>query len=173
MDDEAGDMRLPHMRSGEAAVDSAALLALGVRQWHLEGLADDPRLQQIRDEHGMAYADVVTVSPDTLAGYEEKLAMFFAEHMHDDDEIRFLLEGRGYFDVRDRQDRWVRVELEAGDMISLPAGIYHRFTVDSSNYAKAMRLFVGEPVWTAHNRPADEREARKAYAATYAATAKA
>lgn len=26
-----------------------------------------------------------------------------------------------------------------------------------------MRLFVGEPVWTAYNRPADEHEARKIY----------
>lgn len=33
------------------------------------------------------------------------------------------------------------------------------------NYVKAMRLFVGEPVWTAHNRPADHVEARGQYLA--------
>jgi len=166
MDEEGGDQRLPHERTPPAPVDAAVLLALGVRQWHLPGGAEDPALAQVREEHGMAYADVVTVSP-ALEAYEEKLAMFYAEHMHDDDEIRLLLEGSGYFDVRDAADRWVRIELLAGDMISLPAGIYHRFTVDQTNYAKAMRLFVGEPVWTAHGRPADERPARKAYAAAH------
>lgn len=31
-----------------------------------------------------------------------------------------------------------------------------------------MRLFTGEPVWTPHNRPADNMEARKNYVAQQA-----
>lgn len=61
----------------------------------------------------------------------------------------------GFFDLRDREDAWIRVACRAGDMIVLPAGSFHRFTLDEGNYIRAMRLFVGAPVWTPINRGGD------------------
>ncbi|ELW62331.1 1,2-dihydroxy-3-keto-5-methylthiopentene dioxygenase [Tupaia chinensis] len=132
---------------------------------------NDPELEAIRRDRGYSWMDIVTICKDQLPGYEDKIKMFYEEHLHLDEEIRYILDGSGYFDVRDQEDKWIRISMEKGDMITLPAGIYHRFTLDEKNYVKAMRLFVGEPVWTAHNRPADHFEARERYVKFLAQTA--
>ena len=80
-----------------------------------------------------------------------------------------------YFDVRDGDDNWIRISLEVGDMIILPVGIYHRFTCDAKNYIKALRLFVGEPIWTPYNRDEineKENNSRLKYVTTFLTSSK-
>eukprot|EP00884_Botryococcus_braunii_P000073 jgi/Botrbrau1/10066/Bobra.0355s0021.1 len=168
MDESEEDQRLPHKLSPNKPASVAKLRSLGVLSWRLDADAfeTDPRLQAIRDVRGYNYQDIIRVSKDTLPGYEEKIKSFYEEHIHRDEEIRYVLEGSGYFDVRDENDAWIRIACKKGDMIVLPEGIYHRFTLDEANYIKAMRLFVGEPVWTPFNRPQEggpAAESRKKY----------
>jgi 1,2-dihydroxy-3-keto-5-methylthiopentene dioxygenase len=167
---DSDDQRLPRKREGDSAVTLDHLAKLGVLHWsNIQG-TNDPKLDQIREERGYTYFDIINVCPDKLPDYENKIKSFFREHIHYDEEIRYCVEGNGYFDVRDFDDSWIRVALEAGDIIILPEGIYHRFTCDDRNYIQAMRLFVGEPVWTPYNR--DEIDdlknaSRKKYVETF------
>ncbi|XP_062863122.1 acireductone dioxygenase [Trichomycterus rosablanca] len=165
MDESTDDQRLHHKLQPDQPVSLEELKEVGVLYWKLNAdiYEDDPALQKIRKERGYSYMDIITIHPDKLPNYEDKLKMFYEEHLHLDDEIRYILEGRAYFDVRDKNDRWIRIAMAKGDLITLPAGIYHRFTLDETNYTKAMRLFVGEPVWKAYNRPADDFEIRQQY----------
>ncbi|XP_040848702.1 1,2-dihydroxy-3-keto-5-methylthiopentene dioxygenase [Ochotona curzoniae] len=165
MDDSPDDPRQPHRLEPSSPVGLEQLRQLGMLYWKLDAdkYEDDPQLEEIRRERNYSWMDIITVCKDKLPDFEQKLKMFYEEHLHLHEEIRYVLEGSGYFDVRDKDDKWIRISMEKGDMITLPAGIYHRFTLDEKNYVKAMRLFVGQPVWTAYNRPADHFEARTQY----------
>ncbi|XP_024400473.1 acireductone dioxygenase 3 isoform X2 [Physcomitrium patens] len=165
MDDSAEDQRMPHHRNPPEYVSLKKLAELGILHWVLDAdnYETDPDLKHIRKERGYSYEDFVDVSPEALPNYETKIKNFYEEHIHTDEEIRYCLDGSGYFDVRDPEDRWIRIWVHKGDMIVLPAGCYHRFSLDANNYLKAMRLFVGEPIWTPYNRPQDEHPVRKEY----------
>ncbi|KAL0906966.1 hypothetical protein M5K25_025501 [Dendrobium thyrsiflorum] len=165
IEESAEDQRPPHHRNPKEFVSLDKLAEIGVVYWHLDPKKpeSEEELKRIREASGYSYMDFLELGPGKVENYEEKLKNFYREHMHADEEIRYCLEGGGYFDVRDKGDSWIRIRIKEGDMIVLPAGIYHRFTLDTSNYVKLMRLFIGEPVWTAYNRPQDDHPARKGY----------
>lgn len=124
-----GDQREPH-DSGNA-VSEDKLASLGVLYHHCPTLG---AVDKLASERGYKNRDEVCVSPTTMGDvYEEKVKMFFAEHLHEDEEIRYILDGEGYFDVRGVDDEWIRICLVKDDMIILPAGIYHRFTTNEQN----------------------------------------
>ncbi|EFX00391.1 ard family protein [Grosmannia clavigera kw1407] len=164
-DNLPGDQRLPH-DSGKA-VDAEALERLGVIYHRVPDIA---AVDQLAAERGYKNRDEIKISPQSLGdAYDTKVKSFFNEHLHEDEEIRYIRDGYGYFDVRNKGDAWVRIQLEKDDLIILPPGIYHRFTTDDTNFTHAMRLFKDEPKWTPLNRSSevDENEQRKSYASQY------
>ncbi|PNS20659.1 1,2-dihydroxy-3-keto-5-methylthiopentene dioxygenase [Sphaceloma murrayae] len=159
-DNLPGDQRAPH-DSGRTVAPSY-LSKLGIIHHRITSLSD---VDSIATSRSYTNRDEITISPSTLPNYEDKVKMFFHEHLHEDEEIRYIMDGGGYFDVRGEEDDWVRIRLEKGDLMIMPAGIYHRFTTDETNYTKAMRLFKDQPKWTPLNRgdETDGNEYRKAY----------
>ncbi|KFM74644.1 1,2-dihydroxy-3-keto-5-methylthiopentene dioxygenase, partial [Stegodyphus mimosarum] len=172
MDNSSDDPRSEHHLNPPEFLTLEDLKTLsGVEYWKIDvdNLEQDHEYSALRKNRGYDYEDLVEISKDKLPNYDEKLKVFYTEHLHADEEIRLFLDGSGYFDVRDKNDRWIRIKASKGDLLVLPAGIYHRFTLDASNYAKVKRLFCGVPVWTAINRPADDHPARKNYLTSVAA----
>ncbi|GAA6042605.1 hypothetical protein JCM8097_003154 [Rhodosporidiobolus ruineniae] len=161
-DDLAGDQRLPHDSGEQVSVDE--LKQVGVLAYPGIELEE---VERIAKERGYKNRDEINVSKAGLGDvYEDKIKGFFREHLHEDEEIRYIKDGRGYFDVRDTtQSRWIRIAVEPRDLIIMPAGSFHRFTLDSGDYIKAMRLFQDEPKWVPHDKTPEleKNEHRIAY----------
>jgi 1,2-dihydroxy-3-keto-5-methylthiopentene dioxygenase len=162
-DDLPGDQREAHDSGVNVSVDHLKKLKVSA----YVNLGQD-QVDEIAKERKYINRDVIEVSPTgfpDVATYEAKIKSFYTEHIHEDEEIRYILDGRGYFDIRDKGDEsWIRIEMVKGDMIILPPGIYHRFTTSKSDYIRTMRLFQEEPKWIPHNRPdADSNPFRVQY----------
>lgn len=149
------------------AVLPEELSKLGVVHHYIDNPQD---LEQLAVEREYKNRDRVQLSLDAFGGdeaaYTAKMRQFYAEHYHEDEEIRYVEEGEGYFDVRDGKDRWIRAKLEKNDLLILPAGIYHRFTLTSAvKRVQAVRLFKDEPKWEAISREEKRQTpAREKYA---------
>ncbi|HEV8524507.1 MAG TPA: hypothetical protein VGQ71_08405, partial [Terriglobales bacterium] len=56
-------------------------------------------IEKLKSRGGYVTADVIDVSPETQ-GLDAMLAKFNREHWHDEDEVRFIVQGRGLFHLR-------------------------------------------------------------------------
>ena len=55
--------------------------------------------------------------------------------------------GEGIFDVRDENDRWIRIEVATRDVIVIPARTHHRFFLTDKKQIRCMRLFANHDGW--------------------------
>lgn len=70
-------------------------------------------VDSLASERGYKNRDEITVSPDKMGDvYEDKVKSFFHEHLHEDEEIRYIRDGQGFFDVRSKDDAWLRIMLQ-------------------------------------------------------------
>lgn len=160
-DNEEGDYTLPH--KGDP-LSLQELEKIGVFYKYINNQTELNTIASNRNYKNRDQVEIVESSFPSKEAFHSKLNIFYAEHYHDDEEIRYVTSGHGYFDVRSPQDSWIRISLSAGDLIILPPGIYHRFTLTSSMYVQATRLFKDQPKWEAWNRDLGRvSEARKEY----------
>ncbi|MDH5673927.1 MAG: cupin domain-containing protein [Myxococcales bacterium] len=142
-----------HLLEGNESLSAEQLTAEGIFAAVLptEEQSYRAEVDRIKGERGYIQEDIVELSPDT-PGLDAICAKFLDEHHHDEDEVRFVLSGEGIFDIRDSQDRYMRVKVEQGDMIVVPAGRHHRFLLTESKAIRCVRLFKDPSGWVAHYR---------------------
>ena len=105
-----------------------------------------PQIEQLKARGGYVTADVIDVNPQT-AGLEEMLARFNIEHSHDEDEVRYIVAGRGLFHVHPVGRPVVAIEVTEGDLIRVPRGTLHWFNLCSERRIRAIRLFQSQAGW--------------------------
>jgi 1,2-dihydroxy-3-keto-5-methylthiopentene dioxygenase len=139
----------------------AELAALGIEyeRWSLDRVgtdasaeqvlsAYDVEIEEIKRRGGYVTADVIDVNALTL-NLEAMLAKFDKEHTHDEDEVRFILAGRGIFFLN-IAGRVASVQVGPGDMLRVPRGTTHWFTLCEDRRIRAIRWFQDTSGWTPH-----------------------
>lgn len=161
-----------HHGSGERTRDPAAIEALlaehGIvyEQWDISKLeGEEPSATQSVEEHildvfsdeirqisaarGYQSADVIALRPET-PNLDELLAKFDREHTHTEDEVRFVVSGRGIFAIRGEDGELYDVEVHPGDLLAVPEGTQHYFTLCEDKQIQCIRLFTDKAGWVAH-----------------------
>ena len=136
------------------------LRQFGVLHWRLPQAGSEAEVARIKADRGYVEQDEVSLSKQ-MPNLDAICAKFDKEHYHTLDEVRFVVDGEGIFDVRDRADRWVRIEVDAGDMIIIPANTYHRFYLTAAKTIRCVRLFLNNEGWAPLYRH-EESEVAKA-----------
>ncbi len=136
-------------------IDRDTLTAQGVLNdaLPLDESGYQPTMDTLKTDRGYIHQDQVELRPET-PNLDAICKKFDDEHYHDEDEVRFVLEGEGIFDIRSTDDRWMRVLVEAGDLIVVPAKRHHRFELTESKTIRCVRLFQDQSGWVPHYRQA-------------------
>jgi 1,2-dihydroxy-3-keto-5-methylthiopentene dioxygenase len=104
-------------------------------------------IERLKASGGYVTADVINVNPAT-PGLDAMLNRFNKEHWHDEDEVRFVVGGRGLFHIHPPQGPVFSIEVERGDMIRVPRGTHHWFDLCANRRIRAIRLFQNTAGWT-------------------------
>lgn len=144
----------------ESAICSE-LAALGIdyEKWSLDRVGADAsadevlsaysdEIEEMKRRGGYVTADVIDVNPAT-PNLDSMLAKFDKEHTHSEDEVRFILAGRGIFFLN-INGRVASVEVGPGDMLRVPSGTTHWFTLCEDRRIRAIRWFQDTTGWTPH-----------------------
>lgn len=110
----------------------------------------DEDIRDLASRRGYLTWDIIALS-DATPNLDELLKKFEAVHTHTEDEVRAIAAGKGIFVIKGTDDvGYFDVELQAGDVISVPEHKPHFFTLMENRQIVAVRLFIEKEGWIAH-----------------------
>jgi 1,2-dihydroxy-3-keto-5-methylthiopentene dioxygenase len=110
----------------------------------------DHEIKDLASRRGYKTWDLIALS-DATPNLDELLKKFEQVHTHTEDEVRAITAGKGIFIIKGTDDvGYFDVELEAGDVISVPENKAHFFTLMDNRQIVAVRLFIETEGWIAH-----------------------
>ncbi len=107
----------------------------------------DNRFQELKRTKGYTTRDMIVIHED-IPGLADMLAKFEKIHYHTDDEVRYIVAGRGYFGFVEPDGEQFLLEVGASDYINVPANAEHWFEMRDSQRIKAVRYFIDTSGWT-------------------------
>ena len=108
-----------------------------------------PFLEPYMNKNGYKVADVININSKT-ENYDALRKKFLAEHTHTEDEVRYFIDGEGLFWFHLENGEVFNVLCQAGDLISVPAGVKHWFDAGLEPYVKVIRIFIDMSGWVPH-----------------------
>lgn len=106
----------------------------------------ESEIKEISARRGYKAHDVISLS-DSTPNLDTLLENFKREHHHTDDEVRFIVSGHGIFVIQAKNGEFFDVNLDPGDLISVPENIRHYFTLQDDRQVVAIRIFVTPEGW--------------------------
>ena len=106
-------------------------------------------IERLKAQGGYVTADVVDVNPST-PNLQALLDKFNKEHWHAEDEVRFIIEGRGIFFIHPKEGPVVSIQVGPGDLLRVLKGTLHWFHLCEERRIRAIRLFQDPAGWTPH-----------------------
>jgi 1,2-dihydroxy-3-keto-5-methylthiopentene dioxygenase len=107
----------------------------------------DNRFEELKRDKGYSTRDMIVLH-EGIPGLADVLAKFDKIHLHTDDEVRYILSGKGYFGFVEPDGQQFLLEVTAGDYINVPANAEHWFEMKDSKRIKAVRYFIDTRGWT-------------------------
>jgi 1,2-dihydroxy-3-keto-5-methylthiopentene dioxygenase len=109
----------------------------------------DNKFEEQKNLYGYQTRDLIVLHPK-VENIQSMLNIFNKAHTHSDDEVRYIIDGSGYFGFMMPDKEQVMLLVEAEEYIRVPKDTEHWFILSPEMRIKAVRYFTSKEGWVAN-----------------------